>query len=606
MPVRTQQAFTDRKRAGLDATGVHRRALKLQGYAGTQQAVTSRGMKQNIVEKAIRTLPFDGNEQSWHEWSAKFIARADMLGLLPALTQDNRSPTKGKEESSEESEDGYDKHEYNKTAYNQLILCCEGRAFNIVNNAKSEKYPRGDAALAWENLKRRYQIETAAGKMELKLKFASSRLRRDQDPDEWLLELELLRICLADMGSPITEEDFITHAINNLTQDYSELVTSLESDLEGLKIEILKERIMSFHRRKSTGEYTELNHIRSNSRKQKKSFNNGTHPKMNGATWKAERNQCYWCLRLGHTVKDCERCLAGESCSRRPDGTYYIGNFLWLKTYVEGERAHTNTVYAPGERKMASASLLDWHETLGHCNPTSILYLGQRGLINVTGNKKLTTLNCRLRKEYKLTVPHYQRGTRSPKRPGDCIHIDLVRPFTPDIEGHTYMIVAIDEATRYKRVYGLKNRAESHTRLKNLRDDFTTDGVNIITIRGDGAGELGRSTHFRKELGNLGIKWESTPPYTHQQNGLAERAIRQISEGGRVQLARANLGDEFWFSACKDFTAKSNLIPHQGFGGDTPFERIHPERIPRYQGVRKFGQTAYVHIDRLFPITRNV
>ncbi len=160
------------------------------------------------------------------------------------------------------------------------------------------------------------------------------------------------------------------------------------------------------------------------------------------------------------------------------------------------------------------------------------------------------------------------------------------------------MIVAIDEATRYKRVYGLKNRAESYTRLKNLRDDFTADGVNIVTIRGDGAGELGRSTHFRKELGNLGIKWESTPPYTHQQNGLAERAIRQISEGGRVQLARANLGDEFWFSACKDFTTKSNLIPHQALGGDTPIERLHPERKPRYQGIRKFGQIAYVHIDK--------
>ncbi len=275
------------------------------------------------------------------------------------------------------------------------------------------------------------------------------------------------------------------------------------------------------------------------------------------------------------------------------------GNFLWLTPFIENGETHINTVYAPGERGVTSASLLDWHETLGHCNPSSILYLGQRGLINITGEKRLTALNCRLCKECKSAVPHYQRGIRSPKQPGDCIHIDLVGPFTPDFEAYTYMIVAIDEATRYKRVFGLKNRAESFARLKNLRDDFVTDGVNIITIRGDGAEELGRSTQFRKELGNLNIKWESTPPYTHQQNGLVERAIRQISEGGRVQLARANLGDEFWFSACKDFTAKSNLIPHQALGGDTPFETIYPERKPRYQGVRKFGQTAYVHIDKL-------
>ncbi len=160
------------------------------------------------------------------------------------------------------------------------------------------------------------------------------------------------------------------------------------------------------------------------------------------------------------------------------------------------------------------------------------------------------------------------------------------------------MVVTIDEATRFKRSYGIKNRAEAHKILKQLRDDFLADGVAIVTIRGDGAGELGRSSYFKKALGDLGMKWESAPPYTHQRHGLIERAIRQITEGGRVQLARTHLGDDFWLSACQDFTTMSNIIPHQALGGDTPYERLHHERTPRYQGLRKFGQTAYVHIDK--------
>ncbi len=96
----------------------------------------------------------------------------------------------------------------------------------------------------------------------------------------------------------------------------------------------------------------------------------------------------------------------------------------------------------------------------------------------------------------------------------------------------------------------------------------------------------------------MNIKWESCPPYTHQQNGLVERSIRHITTGGRVQLAMASLGDEFWFDACKDFTSKSNLLPHQALEGDTPFERVHPNKKPRYQSYRKFGQTAYIHIDK--------
>ncbi len=274
------------------------------------------------MEKNIRILPFNGNEQSWHEWSAKFMARADMLGYSEALMEDSASPRPRKKKSGDE--DGLEV-EYNKAAYNQLILCCEGRAFNIVNNAKSEKYPRGDAALAWTSLKRRYQIETAAGKMELKQKFANSKLRRGQDPDEWLLELELLRIRLANMGSLIADEDFITHVINNLTQDYSELVTSLEGALEELRIGVLKERILSFHRRKSATEYTELHYAQSHNRKQLQSPNGKPDHKTGRGAWRPERNQCYWCLKKGHTVAQCKQRLSGKGSTRRPDGTYYQG-----------------------------------------------------------------------------------------------------------------------------------------------------------------------------------------------------------------------------------------------------------------------------------------
>ncbi len=92
-------------------------------------------------------------------------------------------------------------------------------------------------------------------------------------------------------------------------------------------------------------------------------------------------------------------------------------------------------------------------------------------------------------------------------------------------------------------------------------------GVTVDCIRGDGAGELGRLRIFRQELKNLALKWESSPPYTQQQQELAERAIRQVVEEGRTQLARSYLGNGFWFYACQDFTFKSNCLPHQSLGG---------------------------------------
>ncbi len=88
-------------------------------------------------------------------------------------------------------------------------------------------------------------------------------------------------------------------------------------------------------------------------------------------------------------------------------------DYLWLAVKVLKEDDHVSSaaVYAPGSRETALASMVDWHEALGHFHPASILYLEQRGLISISGEKTLDDFNCRICKEAKSTVPHYQRGT---------------------------------------------------------------------------------------------------------------------------------------------------------------------------------------------------
>ncbi len=233
------------------------------------------------------------------------------------------------------------------------------------------------------------------------------------------------------------------------------------------------------------------------------------------------------------------------------------GDFLWLTesgrqhsssaehtlTLTTKDMARSSTAYAPGGRETASASLIDWHEALGHPHPACVMFLEQRGLIKITGEKTLDDFNCRICKEAKSTLPHYQRGTRSIKRPGEVVHVDLVGPFEPDMEGYTYLMTFINEATRFKSVFGLKTRDQAYKHLKTYQEGMRLIGVIVECIRGDGAGEFGRSRVFRQELINLALKWESSPPYTHQQQGLIERAIRQVVEGGRAQLSRAGLSE---------------------------------------------------------------
>ncbi len=192
----------------------------------------------------------------------------------------------------------------------------------------------------------------------------------------------------------------------------------------------------------------------------------------------------------------------------------------------ENNTPSSAAVYAPGGRETATSSLINWHETLGHPHPVSITFLEQRGLISIVGNKTLDDFNCRICKESKLTVPHYQRGTRSIKRPGEAVHVDLVGPFNPDMYGCAHLMVFIDEASRHKSVFGLRTKDEAHKQLRPYQEGMQLLGVKVECVRGDGAGELGRSSKFRKELAALSLKWEPSPPYTHQQQGLVERAIR--------------------------------------------------------------------------------
>ncbi len=189
-------------------------------------------------------------------------------------------------------------------------------------------------------------------------------------------------------------------------------------------------------------------------------------------------------------------------------------DYLWLMAKLVDENNHTSsaTVYAPGGRDTASLSLIDWHKTLGHSNPASIMFLEQRGLIEITGIKTLDDFNCRICKESKSTVPHYQRGTRSIKRPGEVVHVDLVGPFIPDMYKITHLMVFVDEASRHKCIFGLRTKDEAYRQLQPYQEGMQLKGVKVKCIRGDGAGQLGRSTKFRKELASLALKWESSPP----------------------------------------------------------------------------------------------
>ncbi|CAN0497107.1 unnamed protein product [Discosporangium mesarthrocarpum] len=183
-------------------------------------------------------------------------------------------------------------------------------------------------------------------------------------------------------------------------------------------------------------------------------------------------------------------------------------------------------------------------------------------------------MRCAVCKECKSEALSYGRRGRSPKTIGEVVHTDLKGPFTPDVTGMKYFQVFVDEASRDKRVIGLKRRDAATDATASYIDDMARDGVVVKCISGDGAGELGRSVKFQRMLVNKGIRWRKSPPRTLQSNRIDERAIKQLMQAARSQLLRSGLGEEHWFFAVADAAFKTGGMPHEFLGGDTPCERL--------------------------------
>ena len=69
----------------------------------------------------------------------------------------------------------------------------------------------------------------------MKKKFANSNLAScDEDPDEWIMELENLRtqIDAVSISGRMRDVDFIIHVLANLPQEYESTVENLEEKLE--------------------------------------------------------------------------------------------------------------------------------------------------------------------------------------------------------------------------------------------------------------------------------------------------------------------------------------------------------------------------------------
>jgi gag-polypeptide of LTR copia-type len=74
-----------------------------------------------------------------------------------------------------------------------------------VRGCKSKEYPHGNANTAWEKLKHKHEPTSASSMVRLDKQFRESSLKKGEDPEVWITQLEDTSVRLEEMGLDISE-----------------------------------------------------------------------------------------------------------------------------------------------------------------------------------------------------------------------------------------------------------------------------------------------------------------------------------------------------------------------------------------------------------------
>jgi GAG-pre-integrase domain len=189
---------------------------------------------------------------------------------------------------------------------------------------------------------------------------------------------------------------------------------------------------------------------------------------------------------------------------------------------------------------------------------------------------------------------HPSTGTKT-KRQLERIHIDLCGPLPNSLGGNQYFLLIIDEHTHYQWVEFLPKKSDAFMQLKKwkLQAKQETD-LKLQYLKSDGGKEFG-SKVFEDWLTTEGVIHEKSTPYEHEQNGLAERGIQNVSQWAICQLFGANMLEGVWLYAVETTVYLINHCPTTTLKDKTPFEAWTGKCL-NIKHLHTFGEMGYVHI----------
>ena len=238
-----------------------------------------------------------------------------------------------------------------------------------------------------------------------------------------------------------------------------------------------------------------------------------------------------------------------------------------------------------------------WHARLGHAGGGITRNIGSfaTGVTQLPHAVEDVCEACIVGKHPRM--PHH--SSESPRAANflQLVHFDLFGPFpvqTP--HGKVYGILFLDDHGNNLKIDLLASKDQSLAAFQDCHVHWERKfGRKLVAVRCDNAGEFW-SDAFNDYIRKHGIERQRSCPYSHQQNGKAERAIRTIEGRVLAMIAAVGAPMNLWGEAALTAAYLWNRTPSRTLPpGVTPFEMVHG-RKPDISHLRVWGSRCFARV----------
>lgn len=158
------------------------------------------------------------------------------------------------------------------------------------------------------------------------------------------------------------------------------------------------------------------------------------------------------------------------------------------------------------------------------------------------------------------------------------------------------MVSFIDDYSNFAVVYPLRKKSEVFEKFQEYSAMATAAcGTKISKLTVDQGREY-FSNHQKKYYKSMGIQVEPTVAYSPQQNGVAERYNRTLTEKVRTMLIGSNAPKSLWSEAALAAVYIINRCPTSAISRNTTPAEIWYGSKPSLEKIRVFGCLAFAWV----------